>query len=76
VQAARKYVTPLTVLAEASHLGRRVVVQPTGNLRVVVARQLKQAQRGILVPHQEQPEEDDQSYEAAAHNKTRSFQTD
>ena len=26
-------------------------------------------QRGILVPHQEQPEEDDQSYEAAAHNK-------
>src|ERR1700730_9338395 len=27
-------------------------------------------QRGTLEPHQEQPEEDDQSYEAAAHNKT------
>jgi hypothetical protein len=35
-----------------------------------VALQLKQAAAGILEPHREQPEENDQSYEAAAHNKT------
>ena len=47
---------------------RAAARQPSGSPSPANSRR---RQRGILVPHQEQPEEDDQSYEAAAHNKHR-----